>query len=238
MKKIRFVISVLVVLSLALSACQAIKNVASSVVDQYHTLITAYQNAQKMASNFQLCVDTAMGTIYTQATFLQNYQQADIEKAKVWRQALDNSSARLAQTLMNYKDANGNPIPASSLDLGALASQNALPDSVAGGFSLFVQAFQEAPLAQVSDAPVLAAMNTASEQYNKIDACGADWNDAVATYNTERNKIPGDVVGRIAEALHVKTLPEELPYYQGSYSGSISQPNLPTIVPPQAAPLP
>jgi hypothetical protein len=109
MKKIRFVISVLVVLSLALSACQAIKNVASSVVDQYHTLITAYQNAQKMASNFQLCVDTAMGTIYTQATFLQNYQQADIEKAKVWRQALDNSSARLAQTLMNYKDANGNP---------------------------------------------------------------------------------------------------------------------------------
>ncbi len=50
--------------------------------------------------------------------------------------------------------------------------QNALPDSVAGGFSLFVQAFQEAPLAQVSDAPVLAAMNTATEQYNKIDACG------------------------------------------------------------------
>ena len=77
-----------------------------------------------------LCVDTAMGTIYTQATFLQNYQQADIEKAKVWREALDNSSARLAETLKNYKDANGNPLPASSLDLGALAQQNALPDSV------------------------------------------------------------------------------------------------------------
>jgi hypothetical protein len=165
-----------------------------------------------------------MGAIYTQATFLQNYQQADVEKAKVWRQALDNSSARLAQTLLNYKDANGNPLPVSSLDLGALAQQNALPDSVAGGFSLFVQAFQEAPLAQVSDAPVLAAMNTASEQYNKIDACGADWNDAVQAYNTERNKIPGDVVGRIAEALHVKTLPETLPYYAGSYNGSISQP--------------
>jgi hypothetical protein len=184
-----------------------------------------------MASNFQLCVDTAMGTIYTQATFLQNYQQADIEKAKVWRQALDNSSARLLETLKNYRDANGNPIPASSLDLGELAQNNALPDSVAGGFTLFVQAFQEAPLAAVSDAPVLAAMNTATEQYNKIDACGADWNDAVRAYNTERNKIPGDVVGRIAEALHVKTLPETLPYYQGSYTGSISQPNLPTPVP-------
>jgi hypothetical protein len=231
MRKFGFTLTIWVVLSLALSACQAAGNLAGGVVDQYHTLITDYQTAQKMASNFQLCVDTAMGTIYTQATFLQNYQQADIEKAKVWRQALDNSSARLLQTLKNYKDANGNPIPASSLDLGALAQQQALPDSVAGGFSLFVQAFQEAPLAQVSDAPVLAAMNTASEQYNKIDACGADWNDAVQAYNTERNKIPGDVVGRIAEALHVKTLPETLPYYAGSYGGSLSQPTLPTAIP-------
>jgi hypothetical protein len=231
MKRSGFVINLVVILALLLSACQAIKNVAGSVVNQYHTLIEYYQNAQEKASNFQLCVDTAMGTIYTQATFLQNYQQADIEKAKVWRQALDNSSARLVEALKNYKDANGNTIPASSLDLGALAAQNALPDSMAGGFSLFVQAFQEAPLAQVSDAPVLAAMNTATEQYNKIDACGADWNDAVKLYNTERNKIPGDVVGRIAEALHVKTLPESLPYYQGSYTGSISQPNLPTAIP-------
>jgi hypothetical protein len=231
MKKIGFLVNVVVVLALVLSACTAIKNVAGSVVNQYHTLIEYYQKAQQMASNFQLCVDTAMGTIYTQATFLQNYQQADIEKAKVWRQALDNSSARLAETLKNYRDANGNPLPSSSLDLGTLAQNNALPDSVAGGFSLFVQAFQEAPLPTVSDAPVLAAMNTASEQYNKIDACGADWNDAVRNYNTERNKIPGDVVGRIAEALHVKTLPESLPYYQGSYTGSISQPNLPTAIP-------
>lgn len=231
MRRFGFVLNLLVVMTLALSACQAIRNTAGSVIDQYHTLIEYYQNAQKTASNFQLCVDTAMGTIYTQATFLQNYQQADIEKAKVWRQALDNSSARLVEALKNYKDANGNTIPASSLDLGTLAQQNALPNSIGGGFSLFVQAFQEAPLAQVSDAPVLAAMNTASEQYNKIDACGADWNDAVQQYNTERNKIPGDVVGRIAEALHVKTLPESLPFYQGSYTGSISQPNLPTAVP-------
>jgi hypothetical protein len=231
MKRIQFILKPLIVISLALTSCQGVRSLAGNVVDEYHTLISAYQSAQKMASNFQLCVDTAMGTIYTQATFLQNYQQADIEKAKAWREALDNSSARLAETLQNYKDTNGNPLPASSLDLGTLAQQNALPNSVAGGFSLFVQAFQEAPLPQVSDAPVLAAMNTASEQYNKIDACGADWNDAVQAYNTERNKIPGDVVGRIAEALHVKTLPETLPYYAGSYSGTISKPELPTALP-------
>src|SRR5512140_3436159 len=116
MKKIGLLMNMMLVLSLALSAC----GVAKSVVDEYHTLITAYQNAQKTASNFQLCVDTAMGTIYTQAAFLQSYQQADVEKAKVWREALDNSQARLLQTLLNYKDANGNPLPISALDLGEL----------------------------------------------------------------------------------------------------------------------
>lgn len=231
MKKTLFTLTLILILSFAVASCQTIGKAVTNVVDEYHTLIAYYQTAQKEASNFQLCTDTAMGTIYTQAAFLQNYQQADVEKAKVWRQALDNSSARLAETLANYKDANGNPLPASALDLGELAANNALPDSVSGGFSLFVQAFQEAPLAAVSDKPVLMAMQTASEQYNKIDACGADWNDAVERYNTERNKIPGDVVGRIAEALKVKTLPESLPYYSGSYTGSISQPNLPTVPP-------
>jgi predicted small secreted protein len=228
MKKYSIVVSSILVLALLLSACSTIGKVAGDVVTQYHTLIEKYQKAQKMASNFRLCVDTAMGTIYTQATFLQNYQQADVQKAKVWRDALQSAGSKIADLLKNYKDANGNPIPVDQLDLGELSKVGALPNGVSSGLSLFVQAFQEAPLAAVSDAPVLAAMNTASEQYNKIDACGTDWNDAVEGYNVERNKIPGDVVGRIAEYLKVKELPESLPFYSGDYKGSVSQPNLPT----------
>jgi major membrane immunogen (membrane-anchored lipoprotein) len=228
MKKYSVLISLVMVFGLLLTACGTVSKVAGDVVTEYHTLIEKYQSARKMASNFRLCVDTAMGTIYTQATFLQNYQQADIEKAKVWRAALQDAGSKIADLMANYKDANGNPIPVDQLDLGALAKAGALPDGVSSGLGIFVRAFQEAPLAAVSDAPVLAAMNTASEQYNKIDACGTDWNDAVEGYNVERNKIPGDVVGRIAEALHVKELPETLPYYAGDYSGSVSQPNLPT----------
>jgi hypothetical protein len=228
MKKYSIVVSSILVLALLFSACSTIGKVAGDVVTQYHTLIEKYQKAQKMASNFRLCVDTAMGTIYTQATFLQNYQQADVQKAKVWRDALQSAGSKIADLLKNYKDANGNPIPVDQLDLGELSKVGALPNGVSSGLSLFVQAFQEAPLAAVSDAPVLAAMNTASEQYNKIDACGTDWNDAVEGYNVERNKIPGDVVGRIAEYLKVKELPESLPFYSGDYKGSVSQPNLPT----------
>jgi hypothetical protein len=228
MKKYLIIFSSILVLALLLSACGTIGKVAGDVVTEYHILIEKYQKAQKMASNFRLCVDTAMGTIYTQATFLQNYQQADVQKAKVWRDALQSAGSKVADLLKNYKDANGNPIPVDQLDLGALANAGALPNGVGSGLTLFVQAFQEAPLAAVSDAPVLAAMNTASEQYNKIDACGTDWNDAVEGYNVERNKIPGDVVGRIAEYLKVKELPASLPFYSGDYKGSVSQPNLPT----------
>jgi hypothetical protein len=228
MKKYLIIFSSILVLALLLSACGTIGKVAGDVVTEYHILIEKYQKAQKMASNFRLCVDTAMGTIYTQATFLQNYQQADVQKAKVWRDALQSAGSKVADLLKNYKDANGNPIPVDQLDLGALANAGALPNGVGSGLTLFVQAFQEAPLAAISDAPVLAAMNTASEQYNKIDACGTDWNDAVEGYNVERNKIPGDVVGRIAEYLKVKELPASLPFYSGDYKGSVSQPNLPT----------
>ena len=117
MKKTLLIVSLGIILSLLLASCGAVQ----SVVDQYHTLIEKYQTAQKQVANFKLCVDTAMGTIYTQATFLQSYQQADVEKARVWREALDQSAARLVETLANYRDANGNAIPAENLDLSVLA---------------------------------------------------------------------------------------------------------------------
>jgi hypothetical protein len=111
MKKYSVLISLVMVFGLLLTACGTVSKVAGDVVTEYHTLIEKYQSARKMASNFRLCVDTAMGTIYTQATFLQNYQQADIEKAKVWRAALQDAGSKIADLLANYKDANGNPIP-------------------------------------------------------------------------------------------------------------------------------
>jgi len=66
-----------------LSACQAIGNAAGSVVNEYHTLITGLSNSPENGFQFPAVRGPlAMGTIYTQATFLQNYQQADIEKSQ------------------------------------------------------------------------------------------------------------------------------------------------------------
>lgn len=211
--------TLLAVLALVLSAC--------GVVDTYNDLIDFYNHARREASSFRLCVDTAMGTIFVQAGLVQQYNTADIEKAKVWRQALDRSGARLIDALKNYKDVNGNPIPVDKLDLAALMQADALPNGLGGGLTLMVNAFTEAPLPQLSDAPTLAAMRTASEQLNKVNGCGEDWNSAVEKYNTRRSQVPGDIVGTLAQKLGVKELPASLPYYTGDYSGSISQPNLP-----------
>ncbi len=41
--------------------------------------------------------------------------QFRIEKTQAWRQALDDSMARLVETLNNYRDAEGNPISVPSL---------------------------------------------------------------------------------------------------------------------------
>ncbi len=222
-------LSIFVLLGLLLAACGAnqggVPSSPQELVQKYNGLIAAYQSARREASDFRLCTDTAMGTIFTQATYLQSYQAMDVEKARVWREALDNSSARLLEALANYKDANGNPIPADQLDLAALSQAGALPDGMGGGFTIMVQAFTEAPLPPISPEPVLMAMRTATEQFNKIQACGDDWNTAVERYNVERNQVPGDIVGRLAQYLGVKELPQELPYYSGDYSGSISQPS-------------
>lgn len=220
--------SLIIIAGLVFSACGAknggIPGSPQELVQKYNGLIASYQKARREASDFRLCTDTAMGTIFTQATFLQSYQAMDVEKARVWREALDNSSARLLEALANYKDADGNPIPIDQLDLAVLSQAGALPDGMGGGFTLMVQAFTEAPLPPISPEPVLMAMRTATEQFNKIQSCGDDWNTAVERYNVERNQVPGDIVGRIAEYLGVKELPQELPYYSGDYSGSISQP--------------
>lgn len=218
-----------VILTLALSACGAstggVPSSPRQVVDEYNDLIALYQNARREASDFRLCVDTEMGKMRLAVSLVQAYNAADIAKVEAWTRALDNSSARLFETLANYKDAAGNPIPVDKLDLAALAQAGALPDSIGGGFNLYLNAFTEAQKLPVDPSVTLAAMRTGNEGFNHINACGDDWNTAAERYNTRRNQVPGDLVGTLANKLGVKELPAELPYYSGDYGGSISNPD-------------
>jgi len=224
MKKLAFLVLLALLVTL-IDGCGVVR----STVDQYHTLITYYQEARQEASSFRLCVDTGMGVMNVQNGYVQSYIEGQVGMTTEYRQYLSSVNEQRSQVedlRGNYLDANGNPIPVDQLDLATLADAGALPNGLGGGFTLYVQAFTEAPMPELNPEPVLQAMRTAEEQFNKINACGEDWNGAVQNYNTERNKIPGDVVGTIANELGVKKLPLELPYYGGDYSGTISAPDI------------
>lgn len=218
-----------VILALTLSACGTqnggIPNSPQQVVDEVNKGVALYQNAQRGASSFRLTVDTEMGKMRLAVSLVQAYNAADIAKVEAWTRALDNSSARLFEILANYKDANGNPIPVDKLDLAALAQAGALPDSIGGGFSLYLNAFTEAQKLPVDPSVTLAAMRTGNEGFNHINASGDDWNSDVQAYNTWRNQVSGDIVATVAQKLGIKDLPRELPYYSGDYGGSVSNPD-------------
>ena len=220
-----YIIPVVVLLALVLASCGF--GPAQPVVNQYETLITLYQKGQRGASSFRLCYDTSMGKIVTTTTQFQMFANADIEKVRAWRDVLNQSVSQGQALTQAYNDpTTGQPIPASQLDLGALQQAGALPNNMGSSFALVVHSVQEAPLAAVSEKMGLAMMDTTNESYNSLQACGEDWNSTAEAYNIERNKVSGDVVGSIADRLGVKTLPEELLYYQGTPAsgGSVTSP--------------
>lgn len=214
----------------SLMAC----SVARSAVDEYHTLITAYQNTQMAAANGQSCIVLSFSAMTNSATLANNYMQGVANQTTSYREPLRNFGTKMAaqeQTLQDqaaaYKDSAGKPLDPTKLDLADLVNKNATPANMALTLQVYATTFNEAPLPPLNPQPVINAQRQVSESTNQAFACVKDWNDAVRTYNVERNKIPGDAVGRIAEYLKVKELPQSLPYF--TMPGPTAPPALPTL---------
>lgn len=185
--------------------------VAGDVVTEYHALITAYQDAQATAASSKSCLALTFSEITAQTTIMNNYLTADVAKAKAYRETLANYGGKFndqSQAFAAAKDQSGN------LDLAKLLASRATPADMALTIQAYVTSFQEAPLERVDPTVSVNTQRLVSEKYNQSFACVKDWNDVVRRYNVERNKIPGDVVGRIAEYLKVKELPQQLPYFE------------------------
>lgn len=198
--------------------------VAKDVVKEYHTLIEAYQAGQEAAANGNTCLALAFSEMSNQVVLANNYLVADVAKTEKYRQSLAEYGTKFNEQAKAYEDAGGQP---SKLDLDELAKKGATPADMALTLNVYATTFYEAPLAQVNVEPVINAQRIVSEKYNMAFACVKDWNEAVRSYNTERNKIPGDVVGRLAEYLKVKELPQALPYFV--MQAPAQPPTVPTV---------
>ena len=202
------------IMFISLTSCGVV-NVGAN---DYNELVGLVQGVQSAASNFQLVVDTQYAKVQAKTQITKDYYDAVNKSGEVWTGNFRSQADALTNLLNNYRDANGQPLDPTKLNLSELQSKGALPNNLGQGFSLYVNAVtQAAP--PVPDAQVTLALgDTIDESMNTIQLAGSDWNDAVKAYNTRRAQISGEIVARVS-AYFGFDLPVTFPYYQGANAG-------------------
>jgi hypothetical protein len=192
--------------------------VVQSGADEYNELVSLVQGVQSAAANFQLVTDTQYAKIQAKTQITKDYYDAVSNSGEVWTGNFKSQADAVTELLKNYRDANGQPIDPTKLNLTQLQSQGALPDGLGQGFSLYVNAVVQAPPPVPDPQVTLSLGDTVDEAMNTIQLAGTDWNDAVKKYNTRRAQIKGEIVARVS-AYFGFDLPVTFPYYQGGNAG-------------------
>ncbi len=225
---IRQIISIFMVgaMFVGLTGC----GVVNSGTTEYNELVALVQGVQSAAANFQLVTDTQYAKIQAKTQITRDYYDAVSSSGEVWTGNFRSQADALTNLLNNYRDANGQPLDPTKLNLNDLQGKGALPDGLGQGFTLYVNAITQAP-PPVPDAQVTLALgDTIDEAMNTIQLGGTDWNDAVKAYNTRRAQIKGEIVARVS-AYFGFDLPVTFPYYQGGNAGQPVQNPLATPKP-------
>lgn len=209
---ISFLVSV--VLLVGLSGC----GIISTGTNEYNELVALVQGVQSSASNFQLITDTQYAKIQAKTQITKDYYDAVSTSGEVWTGNFRSQAAALTDLLKNYRDANGQPLDPTKLNLNELQGKGALPNGLGQGFTLYVNAITQAPPPVPDSKVTLALGDTVDEAMNTIQLGGTDWNDAVRAYNTRRAQITGEIVARVSAYFGFE-LPVTFPYYSGGNAG-------------------
>lgn len=218
MKSPRILSFILIVIFVLASFGCGLTNVATAGGDEYNELVALVQGVQYAASNFQLVTDTQYAKIQAKTQITNDYYNAVAQSGEVWTGNFRSEAEAMTELLQNYRDANGQPLDPTKLNLAELQGKGALPDSLGNGFTLYVNAVTQAP-PPVPDAQVTLALgDTVDEAMNTVQLAGTDWNDAVRAYNTRRSQIKGEVVAAVSGYFGFE-LPVSFPYYAGASAG-------------------
>jgi hypothetical protein len=220
------IFSISLALALALSSC----GVVDAGTTEYNELVALVQGVQAAASNFQLVTDTQYGKIQAKTQITKDYYDAVSNSGEVWTGNFRSEAQAMTDLLQNYRDANGQPLDPTQLNLNDLENKGALPNGLGQGFALYVNAITQAPPPVPAPEVTLALGDTIDEGMNTIQLAGTDWNDAVRAYNTRRAQIRGEIVARVS-AYFGFDLPVTFPYYQGGNAGQPIQNPLATKEP-------
>ena len=207
-------ILLVVALSVGLTGC----GIVESGTTEYNELVGLVQGVQSAAANFQLVTDTQYAKIQAKTQITKDYYNAVSSSGEVWTGNFRSQANALTNLLNNYRDANGQPLDPTKLNLNELQGKGALPSGLGQGFTLYVNAITQAPPPVPDSKVTLALGDTIDEAMNTIQLGGTDWNDAVKAYNTRRAQIKGEIVARVS-AYFGFDLPVTFPYYQGGNAG-------------------
>ena len=210
----RFPVLAACALFVSLTGC----GVVQSGADEYNELVSLVQGVQSAAANFQLVTDTQYAKIQAKTQITKDYYDAVAQSGEVWTGNFRDEAAAMTELLKNYRDANGQPLDPTKLNLNDLQNKGALPDGLGQGFTLYVNAVVQAPPPVPDPQVTLALGDTVDEGMNTIQLAGTDWNDAVKAYNTRRAQIKGEIVARVSAYFGFE-LPVTFPYYQGGNAG-------------------
>jgi hypothetical protein len=192
--------------------------VIDSGTTEYNDLVALVQGVQSAASNFQLVTDTQYAKIQAKTQITKDYYDAVSNSGEVWTGHFRSQADALTNLLNNYRDANGQPLDPTKLNLNDLQAKGALPSGLGQGMALYVNAITQAPPPVPDSKVTLALGDTVDEAMNTVQLAGTDWNDAVKAYNTRRAQIKGEIVARVS-AYFGFDLPVTFPYYQGGNAG-------------------
>ena len=225
MKQVFSIFVMLAVFS-GLASC----GVIDSGTTEYNELVALVQGVQSAAANFQLVTDTQYAKIQAKTQITKDYYDAVSNSGEVWTGNFRSQADALTNLLSNYRDANGQPLDPTKLNLSELQKKGALPSDLGQGFSLYVNAITQAPPPVPDSKVTLALGDTVDEAMNTIQLAGTDWNDAVKAYNTRRAQIKNEIVARVS-AYFGFDLPVTFPYYQSGNAGKPIQNPLATPKP-------
>ena len=192
--------------------------VVNAGTTEYNDLVALVQGVQSAAANFQLVTDTQYAKIQAKTQITKDYYDAVSNSGEVWTGNFRSQADAMTSLLNNYRDANGQPLDPTKLNLKELQGKGALPSGLGQGFTLYVNAVTQAPPPVPDSKVTLALGDTVDEAMNTVQLAGTDWNDAVKAYNTRRAQITGEVVARVS-AYFGFDLPVTFPYYQGGNAG-------------------
>jgi predicted small secreted protein len=231
------IVAIMLIASTLLSGCgtgKSIGNVANmDVIEKYNFLIKDYQDAQREIANGKNCVVLAFTDINTQIGLANLAMQAEVQRTSAYaatvksyfdtastnldgktpNQAITEANNTAQQQLNAYNDENGQPLSADKLDLAKIVKAGAMPDQLATSFNVQAMVYTQAPLPAANFDPIKNAQWVTTEKTNLMLACTKSSNEVISKYNTDRAQVPGNVVGSLANYLHVSDLPESLPYF-------------------------